>query len=56
MTTEIKANLMRAEESLAAARELFNGGHFDFVASRAYYAAFYAASALLLKIPKLFNC
>ena len=49
MTDEIRANIKRAEESLVAARKLFDGGHFDFVASRAYYAAFYAATALLLK-------
>jgi uncharacterized protein (UPF0332 family) len=27
---------------------LLAGGHFDFAAARTYYAAFYAASALLL--------
>jgi uncharacterized protein (UPF0332 family) len=45
---EIRANLERAAESLAAARELAAHGYFDFAASRAYYAAFYAATALLL--------
>ncbi len=47
-TREITANLERAEESIQAARELAMGGHFDFAASRAYYAAFYAAAAVLL--------
>ena len=45
--SEIKALLERADESLVAAKELFDNGHPDFSASRAYYAAFYAASALL---------
>ena len=45
---EIGANLHRAETSIQAARELATSGYFDFVASRAYYAAFYAATALLL--------
>ena len=46
---EIKSNLKRAEESLVAAKELFENQHFDFSASRAYYAVFYIATALLLK-------
>lgn len=40
---EIAANLERAEQSLQAARQLASGGYYDFAASRAYYAAFYAA-------------
>ena len=46
--TEITANLERAEASIQAAKDLIAGGFYDFVASRAYYAAFYAATALLL--------
>ncbi|MDD5676047.1 MAG: HEPN domain-containing protein [Chitinivibrionales bacterium] len=46
---EILSYWDRAEESITAARELFNNSHFDFAASRAYYAAFYAASAVLLR-------
>lgn len=46
---EIAANLERAEASIQAARTLVDGGYYDFVASRAYYAAFYAATALLLR-------
>jgi uncharacterized protein (UPF0332 family) len=38
----------RAESSLAAARTLLDEGFADFAASRAYYAAFYAATAALL--------
>ena len=45
---EIAANLERAQTSVRAARELISAGYYDFVASRAYYGAFYAATALLL--------
>lgn len=45
---EIKANIERAAESLRAAKLQLDEGFFDFAASRAYYAAFYAATALLL--------
>ena len=45
---EIAANLERARKSVLAAKELFSGGYYDFVASRAYYAVFYAATAVLL--------
>ena len=45
---EIAANLERAEQSIKAAKQLMSGGYFDFAASRAYYAAFYAATAILL--------
>ncbi|OHB77292.1 MAG: hypothetical protein A2Z25_10570 [Planctomycetes bacterium RBG_16_55_9] len=45
---EIDANIERAEASIQAAKELIESGYYDFVASRAYYAVFYAATALLL--------
>ena len=45
---EVKANLLRAEESVQAAELLYAAGHWDFAAARAYYAAFYAANAALL--------
>ena len=45
---EIAANLERAEQSILAAKDLAAKGYHDFAASRAYYAAFYAASAVLL--------
>jgi len=45
---EIVANLQRAEINLKAAKELLEKEYFDIAAARAYYAAFYAASALLL--------
>jgi uncharacterized protein (UPF0332 family) len=45
---EIAANLERAGQSLEAARSLAAQGYTDIAASRAYYAAFYAATAILL--------
>lgn len=45
---EIAANLERAEQSIQAARDLADKGYYDFAASRAYYAAFYGATAVLL--------
>ncbi len=45
---EIGSNLARARASIGAAKELFSSGYYDFVASRAYYASFYAATALPL--------
>ena len=46
---EIQANLERANQAIEAAGKLIFEGYYDFAASRAYYAAFYAATALLLK-------
>jgi uncharacterized protein (UPF0332 family) len=40
--------LHKAQESLSAARILLEQGFFDFAVSRAYYAMFYAAEAVLL--------
>lgn len=45
---EIAATLERAEQSIQAARLLAASSFYDFAASRAYYAAFYAATAVLL--------
>ena len=45
---EIAANLERAEQSIQAAKDLALKGYHDFAASRAYYAAFYGATAVLL--------
>jgi len=45
---EIAAHLERAEQSIQAARDLVISGYYDFAASRAYYAAFYGATAILL--------
>ena len=46
---EVKANIERAEQAVNAAKKLLLDGYYDFAASRAYYAVFYAASALLLQ-------
>lgn len=48
-SAEIDALLGRAERSVEAARQLASGEYYDFAASRAYYAAFYAAKAALLE-------
>lgn len=47
-SNEILANIQRAETNLSAAKDLIEKEYFDIAAARAYYAAFYAASALLL--------
>lgn len=52
---EVRANWDRAEESLAAAAALLDSGYADIAASRAYYAAFYAACALLLSADKRYS-
>lgn len=49
---EIRDLWRRALSSIGAAETLLLGGHPDFAASRAYYAAFYSASALLLSAGK----
>ena len=48
MNQQIQAILDKAKDSLDAARLLSNQGYPDFAASRAYYAMFYTAEALLL--------
>ncbi len=48
MTPEQLALLGKANDSLKAARLLADQGFYDFATSRAYYAMFYVASALLL--------
>jgi len=45
---EIADILERAEASVQAVKDLAEGGYCDLVASRAYYAPFYAATAALL--------
>jgi uncharacterized protein (UPF0332 family) len=52
---EIAANWERAERSLQAAKDLAARGYYDIAASRAYYAAFYAATAVLLCTGLAFN-
>ena len=45
----IAKQLEKADEALAAAEYLVEGGHLRAVANRAYYAMFYAALAALMK-------
>lgn len=49
MTPEQNGLLRMADESIAAARLLMEQGIFRFAVSRAYYAMFYCAEALLLE-------
>src|SRR5262245_66571355 len=51
---EIVELWQRAQEALRATNILLVAGFPDFAAARAYYAAFYAASALLLAEGKTF--
>jgi len=46
---EIRAYRERAWQSLEAARQLASCGYPEFAVSRAYYAVFYLAKALLLQ-------
>jgi uncharacterized protein (UPF0332 family) len=48
MKAEVQALLQKARKSLQAAELLKREYYLDFAASRAYYAMFYAAEALLL--------
>jgi uncharacterized protein (UPF0332 family) len=45
---EILALMQKAERSLKVSRVLIESGNYDFAMSRAYYAMYYAATALLL--------
>lgn len=47
MTPEQQALLDKAQRSLQAAQGLLNQQFYDFAVSRAYYAMFYVAEALL---------
>lgn len=47
MTLEQQALLDKAQRSLEAAQTLVDQGFYDFAVSRAYYAMFYLAEALL---------
>lgn len=47
MTPEQQALLDKAHRSLEAAQNLIEQGFYDFAVSRAYYAMFYIAEALL---------
>jgi len=55
MTFGIEALITKARESLAAAHVLVEDGYYDFAASRAYYAMFYVASALLANLGQSYS-
>jgi len=50
MNEEIQRLLDRAEGSIVSAEEILEKGHPEFAVSRAYYAMFYCAEALLSSI------
>ena len=45
---DISDFIQKARESLEVAEDLFKSKHYDFSASRAYYAMFYSAETVLL--------
>lgn len=49
MKEQSQALLDKAAENLLAAQDLIHGNHFEVAASRAYYAMFYAAEAVLIE-------
>ena len=55
MSPELEALLHKAHRSLAASQRLFEDADYDFAASRAYYAMFYLAEALLLVLGLTFS-
>jgi uncharacterized protein (UPF0332 family) len=55
MTSEIEALMTKAEDSLGAARSLLKDNYYDFAASRAYYAMFYVAEALLAHLGQSYS-
>ncbi len=55
MNPDIEALIHKAKKSLGAARSLIKDNYFDFAASRAYYAMFYIAEALLARIGQSYN-
>jgi len=48
-TEEVAAHMERARQAIEAAETLCGAAFFDDAASRAYYAAFHAASAALMQ-------
>jgi len=53
--SEVQALIEKAKESTDAARSLARDGHYDFAASRAYYAMFYVAEALLAHLGQSYS-
>jgi uncharacterized protein (UPF0332 family) len=48
MKSEVNELLDKARRSIRTAEKIFKDGEVDFAGSRAYYAMFYVAEALLL--------
>ena len=48
MTDAVHELLDKSKRSISAANLLLRDGYYDFAASRAYYAMFYAVEALML--------
>ena len=55
MNGDIELLLAKATQSLDAANLLRQQGYFDFAASRAYYAMFYVAEALLASLGQSYS-
>ncbi|MBC8496236.1 MAG: HEPN domain-containing protein [Anaerolineales bacterium] len=55
MTPEVQGLLEKSKESIDAAKLLKGESYYSFSASRAYYAMFYAAEALLLTLGYSFS-
>lgn len=55
MTDEQRELLLKAEQSLAAAKLLLSNSYTDYAASRAYYTMFYIAEAFLVGIELSFS-
>jgi uncharacterized protein (UPF0332 family) len=53
--SEIQALIEKAKESNEVARSLARDRHYDFAASRAYYAMFYVAEALLAHLGQSYS-
>jgi uncharacterized protein (UPF0332 family) len=50
MKPDVQALINKAKDSLGAAKTLAKDGYNDFATSRAYYAMFYVAEAMLLQL------
>lgn len=52
---EVQPLMAKARKSLDAARALADDGYYDFAVSRAYYAMFYVAEALLAHLGQAYG-
>jgi uncharacterized protein (UPF0332 family) len=55
MKPDIQALVNKAKDSPGAAKTLVRDGYYDFAASRAYYAMFYIAEAMLMQLGQSYN-